>query len=319
VPKDQTGKANGVIAMLSVTGAISSFGVFQLLQGNLTRFYGFYILCLFTTCTLTFRGANRQYQSVKMNVHAVSWEDIKNSFYLDPVEHHDFFLILISRTLYYMGVSSQTFLMYYLRDRLGISENDAESYTAVLAVVGQSAAVVTALPAGYLSDMLGSGRKKFIYLSCLVLALGNIGLIGSSSKTAIFVVTCIIGMGNGVYLTSDASLAIDALPNKEEAARFMGIWGVGAFIGTALGPMIGGPFLAYNGMEKEDTDGSTFLAYSMVGYAVLLGVSALYFFGYGFHSDFTSLFLLEPSPLSLTRSSFTKNRSACVLQWVHVR
>lgn len=69
----------------------------------------------------------------------------------------------------------------------------------------------------------------------------------------------------------DSALAIDTLPNPQEAAKFLGIWGVASFLGTALGPMLGGPALYFVG--ATDTPGT----YSVRGYALLLGLSVVYF------------------------------------------
>ena len=49
------------------------------------------------------------------------------------------------------------------------------------------------------------------------------------------------------------------LPNKDESAKYLGIWGVASFIGAALGPMVGGPLLHFCG--KTDKEG----AYSLTG------------------------------------------------------
>jgi MFS family permease len=59
--------------------------------------------------------------------------------------------------------------------------------------------------------------------------------------------------------------------DKRHAARFLGVWGIGAFVGTAVGPLLGGPLLYAFG--HTDTAG----VYSLRGYAMLLGASALYF------------------------------------------
>jgi len=171
-----------------------------------------------------------------------------------------------------MGVSSQCFLMYYIRDTLHISEEESENVTSLLAVVGQFFGILTAFPVGYISDRLSNGRKGYVYISCAIMATGNLAFIFVETQMTIIAITCTIGAANGAYLTMDGALAFDALPNKEEAARFMGIWGIGAFVGTALGPLIGGPLL----MTQYNEDGT---GYSTFGYGMLLTLSALYLSG----------------------------------------
>jgi len=272
VAEAQTGKANGVIAMLTVIGAISSFAVFHFVVHGLEGFYMFYMILVASTVgiSVTMAGQleSREAPMDKPNFPSVTIKDIRMAFYISPVIHRDFFLILVSRTLYYMGISSQTFLMYYVRDQLHMTDEEAEQYTAILAVVGQCCGVLTALPVGMISDSSNTGRKKYIYFACAVMAIGNISFVMATAKSSVLIITCFIGAANGIYLTMDGSLAIDALPSKAEAARFLGIWGVGAFIGTALGPLIGGPMLMFN----TNVDGS----YSIYGYMLLLCGSAVY-------------------------------------------
>ena len=281
VPDEQIGRANGIIAMLTVCGAVSSFTVFSCLSRfdyGLNQFYLFYIAVITVTTWVMFarageiesRATRVVYERLSINIVSQDlWTEIKQAFYLSPTEHRDFFLVLVSRTLYYMGVSSQTFLMYYVRDILVMSEHDSEKFTSTLAVIGQFCGVFTAFPVGQLSDTMANGRKIYIYLACVVMALGNISFLLASTQGTVMLITGLVGAANGAYLTMDGSLAFDALPNKEEAARFMGIWGVGAFLGTALGPTIGGPILLLN--YDADSGG-----YTIYGYAVLLILSAMY-------------------------------------------
>ena len=45
-----------------------------------------------------------------------SWKELKQTFSLDPVKHHDFYYVTVSRTFYYCALSTQAFLQYYFRD-----------------------------------------------------------------------------------------------------------------------------------------------------------------------------------------------------------
>jgi MFS family permease len=113
-----------------------------------------------------------------------------------------------------------------------------------------------------------------------------IGMIFATSMDQMMILCMILGAGNGMYLTAETSLAVDALPhsrNKEEEglsvsggnAQLLGIWGVAAFLGTTLGPMIGGPLLFFFGSNPEKLDEGQ--DYSIEGYSLILGLSAIYF------------------------------------------
>ena len=77
----------------------------------------------------------------------------------------------------------------------------------------------------------------------------------------------------------ETSLAIDTLPKKYDDgpsggnAQLLGIWGVAAFLGSAVGPMIGGPLLYLFG-SSGTIDGQD---YTIHGYKVILSLSAVYF------------------------------------------
>lgn len=59
---------------------------------------------------------------------------------------------------------------------------------------------------------------------------------------------CVYGAGNGAFLAVDYALAVDTLPDKKAAAKDLGLWGIAAFIGAAIGPAILGPLLHIVGL-----------------------------------------------------------------------
>ena len=83
----------------------------------------------------------------------------------------------------------------------------------------------------------------------------------------------------GGYLTMETSLAIDTLPKGYDDgpsggnAQLLGIWGVAAFLGSAIGPMIGGPLLYLFG-SSGTVDGQD---YTIHGYTIILSLSAAYY------------------------------------------
>ncbi len=88
------------------------------------------------------------------------------AYWIDTTEHHDFFIVTISRFFYYMGISSQTFFLYFIHDMLRQSARTAnpEAAVALLAIVGQSSGAITCYPVGVLSDdYMGGRRKPFVY------------------------------------------------------------------------------------------------------------------------------------------------------------
>lgn len=206
------------------------------------------------------------------------------SYTIDMEKHRDFFWVTVSRLFYYCGMSVQTFFMYFLADIIKLKA-DPEGAVATLSIIGQLAGAFTCVPVGIASDRFFSGKRKpFVYLACFMLATTTFATIFARTMHHMVIVMIILGGANGIYLTMDTSLAVDTLPKdfdeQNGSAQLLGIWGVAAFLGSALGPMIGGPILYYAGSssstddDDRDIDGST-QGYSIEGYAIILSLSSV--------------------------------------------
>lgn len=186
---------------------------------------------------------------------------------------------------YYCGISVQTFFLYFVHDIIRVKDNP-EATVASLAIISQMSGAITCYPVGVISDrLLGGRRKPFVYIACALLSSATISLMFVTTLHEMAICCLVLGGANGVYLTMDTSLAVDTLPKDLQddddngSAQLLGIWGVAAFLGSALGPMIGGPLLYYFG-QKHDSDDSTEEVeeeYSRAGYAVVLSLSSFYF------------------------------------------
>lgn len=142
-------------------------------------------------------------------------------------------------------------------------------------------------PIGLLSDQFMGGRRKpFVYLACAILSTATLVMVTARDLSDMIVLCCVLGGANGVYLTMETSLAVDTLPShfegsdssteEEGNAQLLGIWGVAAFLGSALGPMIGGPLLYFFGSQHQQAGEDT-EEYTLSGYAVVLSLSSFYF------------------------------------------
>ena len=73
-----------------------------------------------------------------------------------------------------------------------------------------------------------------------------------------------------MFLSVDYALACDTLPSLESAAQGLGVWGVSAFLGSTLGPLIAAPLLAYFGWTSSPD------RYSPLGYTAVNLAGAVY-------------------------------------------
>jgi len=274
VNEDQRGFANGLMGAFTVLGASIGFGFFSWFLTVHTGYY-FYLLVLTVAVFISFFAykddeddtTTAMYQLKHLEHQPVSWtwQEILDCYWIDPKEHHDFFLVFVSRTLYYMGISAQTFMLFYFRDI--ILSDDPQADVSYLALVGQLSGAIVCIPMGMLSNRVG--RKSLIYLSSVILVSTYIMFMFCRTRHAALIAGAIYGIGNGAYLSVDYALACDTLPSKDNAARYLGIWGVGAFIGTLLGPLLIGPALLLLGDKgRVDADGTPM--YDISGYIAVL-------------------------------------------------
>eukprot|EP00931_Biecheleriopsis_adriatica_P086682 TRINITY_DN61296_c0_g1_i1.p1 TRINITY_DN61296_c0_g1~~TRINITY_DN61296_c0_g1_i1.p1 ORF type:complete len:541 (-),score=115.27 TRINITY_DN61296_c0_g1_i1:68-1690(-) len=310
VPASQSGTASGIAALQTLLGASAGMLYFDQTAGEseeqrLHSMYSMYLLVVAVPVAITVFASQEVPLQGKLGdeededqrileaapspvngqAHApgnrfklfsppIQNKDILEAYYIDPRQHSDFSLVFWSRTLYYIGASVQTFFKYYLKDVMGLE--DPEAAIVRTALIGQLCAAMTAIPTGLLSDRIGKMRKPFIYFACVVLCIGNVANCLARDEFDVYMVAAFLGAANGIYLAMDAALALDTLPSGEEAARFMGVWGIGCFLGSALGPVLGGPVLSMCGRSLVDPT-----AYNFLGYAVLLGFAAFSFLASG--------------------------------------
>ncbi|KAI2498376.1 major facilitator superfamily-like protein [Fragilaria crotonensis] len=214
-------------------------------------------------------------------IRQLDFTTLKKSYTVDSSKYYDFYIVTISRTFYYMGISVQTFFLYFVHDIIRVKK-DPEAAVALLAILGQCAGALTCFPVGMASDrFFNSRRKPFVYFACAVLASATVYTIFVADMTHMVIACCVLGGANGVYLTMDTSLAVDTLlviiKTLLEAMVTHSCWafGVAGFVGSALGPLIGGPLLFAFGRPTLSPEGE--VEYSIQGYGVVLCLSASYF------------------------------------------
>ena len=127
VPQDQTGQANGVLAVLMLTGSLMGFLVFRLLSGGfgtslepdgspgfwhwlpitipvedtVGKMYFYYTPVIFITTCVTLLGAKEQKNPTPEHLlPPVTCKDICECFFVSPTHHRDFFIVTASRTMY---------------------------------------------------------------------------------------------------------------------------------------------------------------------------------------------------------------------------
>jgi Na+/melibiose symporter-like transporter len=183
---------------------------------------------------------------------------------VDWSSHRDYAQLLVSRFLILLGLYvAQSFLQYYVRDRLG-APNAASVTGNLLATLGL-ALLALVFPAGWLSDRFG--RIGLNLLAGSLIALGIVGLAFARSIPALYLFGGIIGAATGVFLSVNWALATDLIP-VDEAGKYLGLSNL-ATAGAGAASRLAGPLI--DGMNALRP--GTYLGYPVV--FVLASVATL--------------------------------------------
>jgi len=301
VPSVQRGRANGILAFLLVSGSLSGLCILRVLDATqIDRIYSLYAVMVIGSSLYTLtqayeqdmKGARdageswfdficRMGQPIRNLRSTALWkmytlrldENAPNKAELQD-KLHDFSCITVSRLFYYCGSSAQTFFLYFLQDRLIIVKHtDPENVVASLAILSQLGGALVCYPVGWWSDKSPHRQRLGVWVACALFAIGTTSLCFVTSIQGMRYVCVGLGVANGMYLTLETRLAVDTLPEGHKA-QWMGIWGVAAFLGSAMGPLVGGPILYLSSdLSRSYQD----VQYTEVGYSIVWSLSSFYF------------------------------------------
>lgn len=156
----------------------------------------------------------------------------------DILEEKSYLWLLGSRLFVLMGSGSVLGLMFfYLSRSLNLPDAEAAFWVRIAATILVTAQLVTAYPAGRLSDRFG--RKAMIYASCAIGALGLVGVVLAPSPVAAMIFGVPMGVAAGMFLAVDWALMTDIIP-KARSGRYMGISNVVTGASVPLAVALGG-------------------------------------------------------------------------------
>jgi len=262
IPVAHIGRASGTMATMSMLGALTGFALFGFWLGTVHAYLVYCIAVSVTVLVTCFVAREKAHLEPKQH----SCAELLSSYSIDVIAHPDFFWVFVTRTFYYMGISLQAFVLFMLRDVQQV--DDPTFCTSLLAMIGQLAAAVVAIPSGHLSDLYG--RKPLVWTACAFMAIVYLGFACTPDLRTVLLLGVAYGIGNGVFLSVDYALACDTLPSFENAAQGLGVWGVSAFLGSTTGPLIAAPLLAYFGWTTSPDH------YSSGGYVAVNFAGACY-------------------------------------------
>jgi MFS family permease len=169
---------------------------------------------------------------------------LRRAFTFDVRAESSFAWLLLARGFNMLGITTVvTFLLYYVRDYLGV--HDVAEANAKLGYLFAASSVTTlpsAIGVGYLIDRYGR-RKRWVYGASFGLAAVCLSFLTVSDYSQAVVLGALFGVCYGAYFTSDWALALTLLPRDGREAKYMGLWGVAGTLPEVLAPGAGGILL----------------------------------------------------------------------------
>jgi len=272
------GVVSGIISLHSFLGSLVAMAVMIGTRDMAVQTeYVVYIGSLFLACAVICCTAQESSTAHVVHRKSLTLQEIAQSFWIDLQQDLDFFWVCVGRLFYYISTSVVVFMYYYLRDMLHIQEEgDRKKHLGIIVVVAQLVGAVCTVPLSRLSNRVG--RKPVIYVACLIMSSAFLlyaaapKVAGGAAWPLVLGSTILYGIGSGAYLSVDYALALDCLPVKKSSAEAFGVWGVAGFIGSTVGPVVGGYLLAANVQPGADTfvRESNIKEYSYIGYALVM-------------------------------------------------
>ncbi|KHK95661.1 hypothetical protein LK09_18475 [Microbacterium mangrovi] len=236
-PRDKRGAASamfGIGTQIGMTLGVMLAGALGAHIGIGYTTFGVIIV----VATLLFVFLNRDWSSKDAAVEPWSWRAFLQGFWINPRRHPDFFWAFTARFLLILGYFVVTaFQLYILTDYIHLSLGAAQGAVVTLTLVALVPTLLAIVVSGWWSDRAGR-RKVFIYAASVVMVVSLAFPLFMPNMTGMIVMSVLNGVGFGLYMSVDAALMTEVLPNKEAAAKDLGILNVATNIPQALSSVV---------------------------------------------------------------------------------
>jgi MFS family permease len=177
-----------------------------------------------------------------------------------PFKRGDFSLVFLGRIFVTFGYYVvNIFLVYYLQDKLGITDQtQVTQFAGIFQLILTICVIISTIVSGRWSDRIQK-RKPFVIGSSILMAVSLIILGLVPQLPVVMAAGAIMGLGFGAFLANDLALQTQVLASRRDSGKDLGIFTVGSLLPQVLVPVVIGGLLAV--MTKD--------------YLVAFGVSAI--------------------------------------------
>ena len=218
VPYHQRGAASGMKMLMEVGGAMTVTAVVGVLMGRYEDTDQFLWLwasvgmlaSLFLFGALATGSAIKDAKPIPPSLQPVG------PVAADTQVHPDYRWFLGSRFVLVLAAASlQTFILFFLEDVVGIVNPAGQLWKVVLAV--GLMAVVTAYPAGVLTDRVG--RKRVMVLAGGLAFAASLLLLTAETMDTVVAIGALVGVAVGMFLGASWAMATDLVSSRRTAQQ----------------------------------------------------------------------------------------------------
>ncbi|HMO10494.1 MAG TPA: MFS transporter [Actinotalea sp.] len=155
-----------------------------------------------------------------------------------PRNAPDFYFALASRLVILLGFNAVAgYQLYILTDYVALTPGEAGSIITRASLITLVAAFAGSFVFGPLSDRIRR-RKAIVILGALLMAAGILILLVAAAPWAFLTFAGLAGVGMGIFLSVDAALLSEVLPNDETRGKDLGILNLSGSAGQVLAPAV---------------------------------------------------------------------------------
>lgn len=236
---ERRGVVSGVMGAGMTSGLTAGTVVAGYLAGERALAYGLFATAIAVSC-LAFVVINREPPATDRPARHFSLRNFLKSFWIDPRRHPDFAWAFAGRFTIYMGYQAvATYLLYILRDYIGLSNEASTVAIANMALITLVCLVVSSLISGVWSDRL-QRRKPFVFAASLTMGCAMVVPLLHPDMVGMRIYAAVIGIGYGMFMSIDMALMTQVLPETAEGdeGKDLGVLTTAVNIPQILSPVM---------------------------------------------------------------------------------
>jgi MFS family permease len=234
VAEDERGTVGGVVAIAQTLGVIVGAGLAAATGSIAAGYAAVAVLLLLSSLPFCLNSHDTAIDAAP----PFRLGRFVRSFWVSPRAHPDFAWAWATRFLVNLGNAVLIlYLLYYLDDAVGLSDDAAEDTVFGLTLVYGVCTVATAIAGGIWSDRIGK-RQPFVVGSGLVMAAALVLLAAFPTLPVAWVGAVILGIGFGAYTAVDFALITQVLPSADDRAKDLGVINIANTLPQVLAPVV---------------------------------------------------------------------------------